>query len=54
MNRNYLLTYETGEYKTYDWFETEEDMNDFIEIHNDMSGFSVIEKTHVLGAVVLD
>lgn len=55
MNRNYLLTYETEfcisgipqrTIKTYEWFEDEEEMNDFIEENN----IKPIEKFYIPNA----
>lgn len=48
MNRNFLLTYircytDGFKFKTFDWFETEEEMNEYIE-NNDYI-YEVLEKT---------
>ncbi|NCI19752.1 hypothetical protein EJM73_08950 [Clostridium botulinum] len=61
MNREYLLTYEKeieilglgvsqGTIKTYEWFEDEEEMNDFIE-ENDVyiPKFDTIDRITMLG-----
>lgn len=58
MDRKYLLTYEKeikvlgvsqGTIKTYEWFEDEEEMNDFIEENN----IKPIEKFYINDAISL-
>jgi hypothetical protein len=55
MNRNFLLTYETSDTtgkqaSSYDWFETEKDMREFIEDED----ISVIEAIEVTGCREID
>jgi hypothetical protein len=53
MDRNYLLTYIRDGYGCFEWFETEEEMNVFIESVCKLKDYKVLEKTHVRDAVAL-
>lgn len=52
MEHQYLLTFVRDDVNSYSWFESEEELNEFIELNADR--ISVNEKMHILGARNLD
>lgn len=49
MEQNFLLTYTIDSIHNYNWFETEEEMNEFIgESKDNIEGFDIIEAIEIL------
>lgn len=48
MERPYLLTYDTERGQSYAWFETEEEMNEFIGYNKDKEHFNINDKMKII------
>lgn len=52
IEHQYLLTYEQDGIGRYSWFESEEELNNFIEANE--GSIVVTEKMHILGARTIE